>query len=73
MTKATFTLRAYKANESRNYHTKNAVRLVETFGTESEKIEIAEIAKAHEEQGSITYEQSQRRFEISNKYYSLLK
>lgn len=66
-----FTLKDYEKNEAINEVTKNAVELVERFGTQEEIIEIHEIAERHTDSG-ISYQDSKRRFDISNKYYQKL-
>lgn len=73
MSSKTFTLKEYKRNEHHNDHTLNALRLVQTFGTETEVLQIQQIQDAHSKQGFLTVEQTTERLMISNKYYKLLK
>jgi uncharacterized protein YrzB (UPF0473 family) len=56
-----------------NDHTRAAVLLVDTFGTEDEKDEIGAIAVRHKKDGHISMRDSHRRFELSNKYYKIIK
>ncbi len=67
-----FTLEDYEKNEDINYHMENAVALVDEYGTPEEKKEIHQIQKNHQDRGHILYEESQRREEISGKYYDKL-
>lgn len=66
-------LRKYKRNEAINHHAENAKMLVNLFGTKEETEEIEEINARHEKRGHLTLEDYRRRFEISNKYYHLIK
>lgn len=67
-------LRTYRRNESNNYHNENALLLVKCFGTAEEVTAIEQIIAEYErnpEEG-MTMAQSQRRYEIANKYYASL-
>ena len=68
-----FTLRQYKKNESINDHSENALQLVKKFGTEEEISAMTKLLKLHERQGYLTHGQLTERYELSNKYYKLLK
>jgi len=67
-----FTLRAFKANESRNNHTRNAVRLAETYGTAEDIALMKEIEAAHKKRGYIIEEEMKKRLVIYDKYCKLL-
>lgn len=56
-----------------NEHTSAAKMLVENFGTDEERAEIYAIAARQQNQGYLTQEDSRKRFEISNKYYALIR
>ena len=67
-----FTKKEYRRNEKNNLHTENSLQLVNSFGTNEEKEEMEKISCQHKKQGFLTLEQTDRRYKISNKYYSLL-
>lgn len=71
--KKKFTFKDYLANEDRNAHSENALRLTETFGTPEEINEIKKIQKSHYDRGHILDHEAKRRNEISNKYYRKLR
>ena len=72
MKQAKFTLSQYRRNENKNFHSLNALLLVQNFGTKNEVEEIKSINQRHEAVGHLCYEDSLKRYEISNKYFSLL-
>jgi|APSaa5957512535_1039671.scaffolds.fasta_scaffold00325_77 hypothetical protein len=68
-----FSVRQYEINESTNNHTKNALLLIEKYGTDEEKKRMREIAENHHREGSINHNDYTDRYEISNKYFKKLK
>ena|SRR5579871_4903962 len=66
-------LRRYRSNEAKNYHNENALLLAKCFGTAEEVAAIEQIIREYEQSGDgLTMEQSRRRHEIANKYYTSL-
>ena len=51
-------LSKYHRNEDRNYHTENAMMLINIFGTSGEKKKAKELKKKIDKQGYVTNEQS---------------
>ena len=67
-----FTMSSYKRNEGRNAHAANALNLVKQYGTPEEIKEIEEINARHKKENRLGMDDYNRRYEISNKYYSKL-
>tara|TARA_R100001015_G_C4634802_1_gene202165 strand:+ start:5182 stop:5421 length:240 start_codon:yes stop_codon:yes gene_type:complete len=60
----------YKRNEQFNRHSRNALRVVQSFGTKAELNLIEEINWTHATNGSITLKDQEIRDSIVNKYYT---
>ena len=66
-------LKQYQQFEKDNEHTLAAKLLVDNFGTEDEKFIMNGIYERHEKSShGISFEDREKRYEISNKYYKLL-
>jgi hypothetical protein len=63
----------YDLLEDTNNHTEAAKLLVDQFGTEDEKQIMEDIAYRHKKNGHIVSEDYKKRYEVSQKYYHLLK
>lgn len=66
-------LDSYNELTSINDHTGAACLLVGAYGTEEEKEIMKGIADRHKKNSEISIDDYNRRFDISNKYYSLIK
>lgn len=66
-------LQKYNELEDRNDHTGAAKLLIDTFGTETEQEIMNAIATRHQIAGHIEHEDYKKRYEISQKYYKLLR
>ncbi len=62
----------YLKLEAQNNHTEAAQLLVNTFGSNDEKVIMKGIAKRHKALGHITHEDSDLRYRISQKYFKNL-
>ena len=67
-----FTLKDYRENEDINYHTENALALIEKFGTKSELKEMVKIQNMHKSEGHINSKNYERRYKLSQKYFKCL-
>jgi hypothetical protein len=65
-------LKAYKRNEHYNNHNENGKMLVDNFGTEEEKEIMNAICERSKKQGYTSHEDVTKRYEISQKYYSII-
>ena len=68
-----FTKADFDKLEADNQHGEAAKKLVDQFGTPEEKKEIDAINKRHKQTGYIKGPDYQRRYQITNKYYSRLR
>ena len=68
-----FTRADFAKLEADNEHGEAAKKLVQKFGTPEEKKEIDAINKRHKQTGYIKGPDYQRRYQITNKYYSRLR
>ena len=68
-----FTRADFDKLEADNEHGEAAKKLVQKFGTPEEKKEIDAINKRHKQTGYIKGPDYQRRYQITNKYYSRLR
>ena len=68
-----FTKADFDKLEADNQHGEAAKKLVDQFGTPEEKKEIDAINKRHKQTGYIKGPDYQRRYQITNKYFSKLK
>ena len=68
-----FTRADFAKLEADNEHGEAAKKLVQKFGTPEEKREIDAINKRHKQTGYIKGPDYQRRYQITNKYYSRLR
>ena len=68
-----FTKADFAKLEADNEHGEAAKKLVQKFGTPEEKKEIDAINKRHKQTGYIKGPDYQRRYQITNKYYSRLR
>ena len=64
-----FSMKDYLKNEDKNYHTENAVELVNLYGTAKEKKEIKAIHDRQETSGFLGYTDYQSSHKLHNKYY----
>ena len=66
-------LEEYRELEDKNLHNEAALLLVRKFGTAQEVKRLKAIRVNHEARGHLLFDEQRERFEISNKYYKLLK
>ena len=73
--KKKFTIKEYLANEDKNAHNENALKLTETFGTPEEIKEINDIIARNPKgyTGKQGYNDYKRRYDISSKYHRKLR
>jgi hypothetical protein len=60
-------VKKYEKNEDINAHSENVVLLAERFGTEEELEEANSILKKHYEEGSLSFENGRKRYELQEK------
>lgn len=65
-------LTQYHRNESRNYHSENALMLIEVFGTKKEKIIARKLKKEVNKLGYVPYKSSQWFYKYGHSHYSKL-
>jgi flagellar motor switch protein FliG len=66
-------LKEYNDLEDNNDHTAAASLLVDVFGTDEEKDIMKGILIRHERNGHIIQEDYQKRYEVSQKYFVILR
>jgi hypothetical protein len=66
------TKKEWVTNEDFNRHSRNALRVAQSYGTEAELKLIEEINWTHAVNGSIDYNDQQIRDSIVDKYFSLM-
>jgi hypothetical protein len=64
------TKKEWVTNEDFNRHSRNALRVAQSYGTEAELKLIEEINWTHAEYGSIAFRDQQIRDSIVNKYFT---
>ena len=65
-------LAKYHRNESRNYHTENAIMLIDVFGTLSEKAKARRLKRKINKRGYVTHEESQWFYNHGHIHYQKL-
>ena len=65
-------LSRYHKNENRNYHTENALMLINEFGTSVEKAKAKRLKRDIDKRDSVTYEESQWFLKHGHVHYAKL-